>query len=220
MQALQQLFNAEEAFVRLGQTRQLGCLVVVSPEGAVRLFVENGVVVGAFGDYTEGQKALERALLLPNATHIWMPDSKPSKKTMEVNISAYALKHSVARDIHFAETGKVQLPAAEEKVQKKPEKKSVKFYYLSAEDRPSEKLMIGKGTAIVGREESCDIVLNHIQVSRRHCLLQIVARGLSFRDLDSTNGVRVNGFAAQDGFLSPGDKLWLGSYCLEVCRDG
>ena len=85
MHAVQQLFNAEEAFVRLGQTRQSGCLVVVSPEGAVRLFVENGVVICAFGDYTEGQKALERALLLPNASHVWIPDSKPSKKMMEVD---------------------------------------------------------------------------------------------------------------------------------------
>ena len=231
MHFTQQLFNSEEAFVRVGQTRQAGCLVIISPEGVVRLFVENGLVVNAFGENAEGQKALETALRLPNSSHLWIPDSKPSKKTMEVNISAYALKHSVARDIHIAETGKVQLPPAEDAVpstgqptiqvpaHKRGEKKSGKRHYLVAEDRPGERLMIGKGTVILGREESCDIVLDHIQVSRRHCLIQMVARGLSFRDLDSTNGITVNGFPAQDGFLSPGDKLQLGSYTLKVYRD-
>jgi hypothetical protein len=219
MHFTQQLFNSEEAFIRVGQTRQAGCLVIISPEGVVRLFVENGAVVNAFGEGTEGQKALENALRLPNASHLWMPESKPSKKTMEVNISAYALKHSVARDIHIAETGKVQIPLSEGQVPKKNEKKRFKIYYLIAEDLPYEKLIIGKGTVILGREESCDIVLNHIQVSRRHCLIQTVARGLSFRDLGSTNGVAVNGFPAQEGFLSPGDKLQLGSCNLTVRSD-
>jgi hypothetical protein len=216
MHLIQPLFNSEEAFVRVGQTRQSGCLVIVSPHGSVRLFVENGTVVNASGDDAEGQKALENALRLPNASHMWIPDSKPSKKTMEVSISAYALKHSVARDIHFAETGKVQLPYSEERAPKKIEKKSLKYFHLIAEDRPDERLIIGKGTVILGREESCDIVLNHIQVSRRHCLLQITPRGLSFRDLGSTNGIAVNGFTAQDGFLGPGDQLQLGSYTLTV----
>jgi hypothetical protein len=216
MHFVQQLFNPEEAFIRAGESRQAGCLVIISAEGAVRLFVENGVVVGAFGENMEGQKALENALRLPNASHLWIPDSKLTKKTMEVNIAAYALKHSVARDIHFAETGKVKLSASEDGVPKKVEKKSLKYYHLTAEDRPGEKLIIGKGTVILGREESCDIILNHIQVSRRHCLLQIIPRGLSFRDLGSTNGVMVNGFPAQDGFLGPGDRLHLGSYVLTV----
>ena len=71
----------------------------------------------------------------------------------------------------------------------------------------------------LGREPSNRIPLLDAAVSRRHCLIQMVARGLSFRDLDSTNGITVNGFPAQDGFLSPGDKLQLGSYTLKVYRD-
>ncbi len=216
MHLVQQLFNPEEAFVRAGETRQTGCLVIVSPEGVARLFVENGVVVNAVGETAVGQKALETALHLPEASHMWIPNSKPAKKTMEVNIMAYALKHSVAKDIHYAETGKVKLPESEISPAKKPEKKSVKIYCLIPEDRPGEKLVIGKGSMILGREESCDIVLNHIQVSRRHCLLQIIPRGLSFRDLDSTNGIMVNGFPAHDGFLGAGDILQLGSYGLKV----
>lgn len=216
MHISQQLFTSEEAFVRVGQTRQSGCLVIVSPEGSVRLFVENGAVVNAFGEHVEGQKALESALRLTQSSHTWIPDSKPPKKTMEVNITAYALKHSVARDVHIAETGKVQLPASEERVSKKAEKKGQKSYYLIAADRPGEKMKIAKGTVILGREESCDIILNHIQVSRRHCLLQLIVRGLSFRDLGSTNGLMVNGFPAQEGFLGDGDTLHLGSYVLTV----
>ncbi len=222
--------------MRVGQARLTGCLVITSTEGVARLFVESGAVVSAFGDAGDGQTALEAALSLPNASHLWIPDTKPKKKTMEVNIAAYALKHSVARDVHFAETGKVQLsvganqhspthrPATEHMPSdlgshKKLDSKTLRTHYLMAEDRPGEKLMISKATVIIGREESCDIILNHIQVSRRHCIVQIQPRGLSFRDLGSTNGITVNGFPADDGFLGAGDILRLGSYALTVGRE-
>jgi len=223
---IQPLFTFEEAFVRVGQTRQSGCLVAVSTEAGVRIFVQNSAVVSAFGENVDGQAALDRALQLSNAAHFWIPDAKPSKKTMEVNITAYALKHSVARDIHFAKTSKVsldQVPAVTEhvgpenpSVDKKADKKKLKVYYLLSSEEAEKKYLITKPTVVVGRDDACDIVLNSIQVSRRHCLLQTIARGLSFRDLGSTNGMRVNGYPAQEGFLSAGDDLHLGNYKLTV----
>jgi hypothetical protein len=217
MHVTHQLFNAEEAFVRVGQTRQAGCLIILSPEGTVRLFVDKGMVVSAQGEQSEGAKALERALSFPDASHVWIPDAKPAKKTMDIDISAYALKNSVARDIHIAKTGKVGLGT--EKAAPKAGKKNSRPYYLIAEESPGKKIVIDKATVILGRDDSCDIVLESLQVSRRHCLMQIIARGLSFRDLDSTNGCAVNGFPAQEGILSPGDKLSLGTFVLLVHQD-
>ncbi len=218
MHLTHQLFNAEEAFVRIGQIRQSGCLAIVSPEGSVRLFVENGTVVNAISEHAEGQKALESAFSFPDASHVWIPEAKSPTKPLKVDISAYALKHAIARDIHVAKTGR--LPSAQEAPAKKKGEKGTKPYYLIAEDDPGKKLKIDKATVILGRDESCDIVLESLQVSRRHCLMQIIARGLSFRDLASTNGIMVNGFPAQEGILSPGDKLNFGSYVLLVhCDD-
>lgn len=50
---------------------------------------------------------------------------------------------------------------------------------------------------LVGRAEDCDIQipsdLNHLQVSRHHCLLEIHPPLVRLRDLGSTNGTFVNG---------------------------
>ena len=218
MYLTRQLFNPEEAFVRLGQTRETGCLVIITAEMTMRIFVENGFVVDANSEKETGEPALDLALSKPEASHVWMPDVRPIKKTMNINIAAHVLKNSIARDIHLARTGKVQLPETMtvEPLAGKTAKKEAISYYLLAMDRPNEKLILNKPTVIVGRDSSCDIVLNHIDVSRRHCLMQIVPRGLSFRDLDSTNGVTVNGFPAKDGFLNNGDTLRFGIYSIEV----
>jgi pSer/pThr/pTyr-binding forkhead associated (FHA) protein len=47
--------------------------------------------------------------------------------------------------------------------------------------------------------------------------LQVTPRGLLFRDLNSTNGILVNGIPAAEGFLNPGDQLNFGTYVLDVC---
>jgi len=221
MYLTRQLFNPEEAFVRLGQLRETGCLVIISAEMTMRIFVESGCVVDAHSEKGTGEEVLDLALSRPEASHMWMPDVRPTKKTMNINIAAHVLKNSIARDIHLARTGKVQLPDIihVDTPPGKTSKKEYATYYLVATDRPGEKLLINKPTVIVGRDSSCDIVLNNIDVSRRHCLMQLVPRGLSFRDLDSTNGVTVNGFPAKEGFLNNGDVLKFGGYILEVHRD-
>ncbi len=57
-----QLFTVEEAFVRLGQNRQAGCLIVFNPREEFHLFVEEGLVVCALGrtEKTNGFMARNR----------------------------------------------------------------------------------------------------------------------------------------------------------------
>ncbi|MGE0434958.1 MAG: FHA domain-containing protein, partial [Planctomycetota bacterium] len=52
-----------------------------------------------------------------------------------------------------------------------------------------------KGPAIIGRNPSCEIVVDHPLVSRRHCMVTSTARadGVEVVDLMSNNGVRVDG---------------------------
>lgn len=209
MYATRQLFTSEEAFVRLGQTGETGCLIIASPEETFRVFVEKSHVVQAAGLGVEGEKALAFALQLKLASHIWMPEVEAPSKPIKLSIPAYALKHSVARDIHMRDTGRVKLDV------EKPKPVPKSAFFLIAEDRKSEKLEL-KTTSIVGRDPTCDIVLHSIQVSRRHCLFEIMPRGLYFRDLESTNGVMVNGIVAKEGFLNPGDEIHFGTYGLTV----
>lgn len=71
-----------------------------------------------------------------------------------------------------------------------------------------------KATATVGRLPECDVTLNDPSVSRRHARISHGASGWSVEDLNSTNGVRVNGETVASAALSDGDRLELGSVRL------
>jgi hypothetical protein len=216
-----QLFNAEEAFVRVGQMRETGCLVIIHAESTIRLFVENGSVVHACAETDEGMPALERALKFTEASHLWLPDAKPPQKPLSIDIVAFARKNSLPHDIHLARTSKVQEAEAAPVDRKRvteplPGDTALTPYYLLADGQPAKKLEIHKGTAIIGRNVGCDIILADVQVSRQHCILQITSQGLRFRDLNSSNGIMVNGKRVKEGILKVGDKLKIGASLLEV----
>jgi pSer/pThr/pTyr-binding forkhead associated (FHA) protein len=92
---------------------------------------------------------------------------------------------------------------------------------------------------LIGRSRDCAIVLplerEHLDVSRRHCLLEIVPPSVRIRDLGSLNGTSINGKkigqrgasqlpAPVDGSLSrpvvliDGDEIQLGEHtAFRVC---
>lgn len=70
--------------------------------------------------------------------------------------------------------------------------------------------MVDKAIVIIGRSESCDVVLASKKVSRQHCCLAKVDDRLVVRDLGSTNGLRINGRRRDQGQLAPGDVLTIG----------
>lgn len=50
-----------------------------------------------------------------------------------------------------------------------------------------------RSKVIIGRETTCDIVVNDRQVSRQHASISITPRGLLLEDLGSKNGTHYNG---------------------------
>ena len=71
-----------------------------------------------------------------------------------------------------------------------------------------EPITIDKDVMIVGRQsEHCDIVLTRKSVSKIHCIIAKTDGLLFVRDLDSTNGTKVNGQRIMRGALLPGDLL-------------
>ncbi len=69
---------------------------------------------------------------------------------------------------------------------------------------------------LVGRHDACDVTVSHPSVSRRHARLSFRDGHWVLRDLDSTNGTRVNGKRVVRCRLEPGDRLSLGSADLLV----
>lgn len=73
-----------------------------------------------------------------------------------------------------------------------------------------------KKELLVGRRESCDVVLRFANVSAHHCQLTIVDGYLYARDLQSRNGIKVNGRRVQEKRLDPGDQLSIAKHKYRV----
>ena len=73
-----------------------------------------------------------------------------------------------------------------------------------------------KKSLLVGRRESCDIVLRFSNVSAHHCQMTVNGGYWHVRDLQSRNGVKVNGIRVTDKRLDPGDILSIAKHKYEV----
>ena len=81
------------------------------------------------------------------------------------------------------------------------------------EQRPVE---VVKPVVVVGRHSEVELRLAHPDVSRRHCRL-VLEEGLwRVHDLDSLNGLFVNGERLQDATLYEGDQIRVGAATLVV----
>ena len=74
-----------------------------------------------------------------------------------------------------------------------------------------ERIAVPDGDTLIGREEACGIHLNDQQVSRRHARLSVSDVGCTIQDLDSRNGVVVNGKKTRIAKLLDGDFIQIGT---------
>jgi adenylate cyclase len=72
---------------------------------------------------------------------------------------------------------------------------------------------------LVGRRDSCDIALRFPNVSSRHCELELQDGYWLVRDLDSSNGTKVNGVRVRSKWIMPGDELTLAKHRFKVDYD-
>jgi pSer/pThr/pTyr-binding forkhead associated (FHA) protein len=68
----------------------------------------------------------------------------------------------------------------------------------------------------IGRTAKADFILDAALISRVHCRLSAEADKIAVEDLDSTNGVQVNGKRVNKAALKAGDILTVGRVDLEV----
>jgi predicted component of type VI protein secretion system len=79
-----------------------------------------------------------------------------------------------------------------------------------------------KPQLLVGRRESCDIVLRFANVSAHHCQLIVENGYLYVKDMHSSNGVKINDVRLDKGQqrrLSPGDVLAVAKHRYRVDYD-
>jgi pSer/pThr/pTyr-binding forkhead associated (FHA) protein len=72
----------------------------------------------------------------------------------------------------------------------------------------SPPISITRDITVVGRKQGlCDLFIDHVSISKLHCLIARTDGLLFFRDLGSTNGTKVNGQRVIRGALLPNDEL-------------
>ena len=81
---------------------------------------------------------------------------------------------------------------------------------------------VGEGGLRLGRSSSNDVHLNDGELSRNHCLFEVVGEtGLRVTDLASANGTYLNGrqLGSEPAELHPGDRIEVGATVVEVVGD-
>jgi pSer/pThr/pTyr-binding forkhead associated (FHA) protein len=81
-------------------------------------------------------------------------------------------------------------------------------------------VIVDRPIILIGRHPECDVQIRSSKVSRKHCCVAEVdvdgeAR-LCVRDLESTNGVRINGELVTEGRLKANDELTIGAFRFQV----
>lgn len=71
-------------------------------------------------------------------------------------------------------------------------------------------------TLIVGRRSDADIRLQFPNVSGSHCELALVDGYWVVKDLQSSNGTKVNGTRVAEQRLQPGDKIGIAKHVYEI----
>ncbi len=69
---------------------------------------------------------------------------------------------------------------------------------------------------LVGRRSKCDITLQFPNVSSHHCQLEFINGYWRVRDMNSRNGIKVNGQRCDMKWLLPGDKLAIAKHEYEI----
>jgi len=83
-------------------------------------------------------------------------------------------------------------------------------------DKPAQEVELKVTMVVLGRDPSCDLVINDERCSRRHAVIEMTPTGLQVRDSGSANGIFVNGKKLERAPLAPGDLVRLGEVIVKV----
>lgn len=77
-----------------------------------------------------------------------------------------------------------------------------------------------KNVLTIGRDESNDIRIDGLQISKHHAKLRLSAGEVFIEDSGSTNGVFVNGARTSRQAVRPGDNVQIGPFVIRVDQSG
>lgn len=78
---------------------------------------------------------------------------------------------------------------------------------------------LNKERMVIGRKAHNDIVIDNLAVSGEHAAIVTILNDSFLEDLDSTNGLEVNGVPTKKHFLQNNDLIEIGKYKLKYIND-
>lgn len=73
-----------------------------------------------------------------------------------------------------------------------------------------------KRKLLIGRRSNCDVILNFPNVSSQHCELELINGYWHIKDLNSSNGIKVNDIRSEAKWLHPGDIVSIAKHRYEI----
>jgi pSer/pThr/pTyr-binding forkhead associated (FHA) protein len=85
---------------------------------------------------------------------------------------------------------------------------------LSLRERELSRFSITAVRTTIGRDPSCDLVIDNAGISRLHAAIEAVGDSFLLRDCDSQNGITLNGEPCREGRLVHGDMIGVNKFLL------
>jgi len=91
------------------------------------------------------------------------------------------------------------------------------YLRIQSPNNESQRLRLHFSNLTIGRDASCDIVLDDEMISREHCKIWLdTSEKVNFEDLNSTNGSKIDGEKITRGVLLPHNRLKIGNHTIKV----
>lgn len=90
---------------------------------------------------------------------------------------------------------------------------------LSMDGAVLKEYVLNKERMTIGRKSHNDVVIDNLAVSGEHAAIVTILNDSFLEDLDSTNGVMVNGAQVKKHFLQNNDVIEIGKYKLKYLND-
>lgn len=90
---------------------------------------------------------------------------------------------------------------------------------LSMDGVVLKECVLNKERTTIGRKPHNDIVIDNLAISSEHAAIITILNDSFLEDLDSTNGLSVNGAVTKKHFLQNGDLIEIGKYKLKYLND-
>lgn len=87
---------------------------------------------------------------------------------------------------------------------------------LSLRDRELSRIPVTHAKLTVGRDATCDVVIDNAGVSRNHAVVLYMDDEFRVRDMDSQNGITVNGRPVKDCVIRYGDVIGIGKFEVKL----